>query len=189
MERAAVEAVFFSELKFHFIFSLYWRRFFAINNNYFTRLKSNRLNRLTSHGRILHVKKNMMWGTTMDFLTSTTHLHITTWVIGLILFFLAATGIVKSKGVHMALRLFYILIIISGGALYYKYAIEFRAPEGGMDYDMKFLFGILLIGMMEMVLVRQKKNKSTTIFWGLFVVFLFLTLFYGLKLPIGMNFF
>mgnify|MGYP003418427211 FL=1 len=189
MERAAVEAVFFSELKFHFIFSLYWRRFFAINNNYFTRLKSNRLNRLTSHGRILHVKKNMMWGTTMDFLTSTTHLHITTWVIGLILFFLAATGIVKSKGVHMALRLFYILIIISGGALYYKYAIEFRAPEGGMDYDMKFLFGILLIGMMEMVLVRQKKNKSTTIFWGLFVVLLFLTLFYGLKLPIGMDFF
>lgn len=125
----------------------------------------------------------------MDFLTSTTHLHITTWVIGLVLFFLAATGIVKSKGVHMALRLFYILIIISGGALYYEYAIASRAPEGGMDYDMKFLFGILLIGMMEMVLVRQKKNKSTTIFWGLFVVFLFLTLFYGLKLPIGMNFF
>ena len=125
----------------------------------------------------------------MDFLTSTTHLHITTWVIGLILFFLAATGIVKSKGVHMALRLFYILIIISGGALYYKYAIEFRAPEGGMDYDMKFLFGILLIGMMEMILVRQKKNKPTTIFWVLFAVFLFLTLFYGLKLPVGMDFF
>ena len=125
----------------------------------------------------------------MDFLASTTHLHITTWVIGLILFFLAAAGIVKSKGVHMALRLFYILIIISGGALYYEYAIEFRAPEGGMDYDMKFLFGILLIGMMEMVLVRQKKNKPTTIFWVLFAVFLFLTLFYGLKVPDGMDFF
>ena len=125
----------------------------------------------------------------MDFLTSTTHLHITTWVVGLILFFLAATGIVKSKGVHMALRLFYILIIISGGALYYEWAIANRVDATGMDYDMKFLFGILLIGMMEMVLVRQKKNKSTTIFWGLFVVFLFLTLFYGLKLDIGMNFF
>lgn len=125
----------------------------------------------------------------MDFLTSTTHLHITTWVIGLVLFFLAATGIVKSKGVHMALRLFYILIIISGGALYYEWAIASRADATGMDYDMKFLFGILLIGMMEMVLVRQKKNKSTTIFWGLFVVFLFLTLFYGLKLPLNWNFF
>ncbi len=125
----------------------------------------------------------------MDFLASTTHLHITTWVIGLILFFLAATGIVKSKGVHMALRLFYILIIISGGALYYEWAINFRTDATGMGYDMKFMFGILLIGMMEMVLVRQKKNKPTTIFWGLFAVFLFLTLFYGLKLPVGLDFF
>jgi len=117
----------------------------------------------------------------MDFLTSTTHLHITTWVIGLVLFFLAATGIVKSKGVHMALRLFYILIIISGGALFLTY-------RSGMDYDMKFLFGILLIGMMEMILAKQKKNKPTTIFWVLFAVFLFLTLFYGFKLPAGFNF-
>ena len=124
----------------------------------------------------------------MDFLTSTTHLHITTWVIGLVLFFLAATGIVKSKGVHMALRLFYILIIISGGALYYEYAINFRTDATGMSYDMKFLFGILLIGMMEMVLGKQKKNKPTTIPWVLFAVFLFLTLFYGFKLPIGFNF-
>ena len=125
----------------------------------------------------------------MDFLTSTTHLHITTWVIGLILFFLAATGIVKSKGVHMALRLFYILIIISGGALYYEWAINFRTDETGMSYDMKLLFAIVLIGMMEMILGRQSKNKPTTIFWVLFVVFLFLTLFYGLKLPIGFDFF
>ena len=125
----------------------------------------------------------------MDFLTSTTHLHITTWVIGLVLFFLAATGIVKSKGVHMALRLFYILIIISGGALYYEWAINLRTDATGMGYDMKFMFGILLIGMMEMILVRQKKNKPTTIFWVLFAVFLFLTLFYGLKLPVGMDFF
>ena len=103
----------------------------------------------------------------MDFLASTTHLHITTWVIGLILFFLAAAGIVKSKGVHMALRLFYILIIISGGALYYEWAINLRTDATGMGYDMKFMFGILLIGMMEMILVRQKKNKPTTIFWGI----------------------
>lgn len=125
----------------------------------------------------------------MDFLTSTTHLHITTWVIGLVLFFLAATGIVKSKGVHMALRLFYILIIISGGALYYEWAMNLRTDATGMSYDMKFMFGILVIAMMEMVLVRQKKNKPTTIFWALFAVFLFLTLFYGLKLPVGFKLF
>lgn len=117
----------------------------------------------------------------MDFLTSSTHLHITTWVVALILFFLAATGIVKSKGVHHALRLFYILIIISGGALFMEY-------RTGMDFDMKFLFGILTIGMMEMVLVKKSKGKPNTIFLVLFFVFLFITMFYGFKLPMGFNF-
>lgn len=115
----------------------------------------------------------------MDFLTSTTHLHITTWVIALVLFFLAAFGIVKSKGVHHALRLFYILAIVSGGALY--------EPSIG-DYHVKATFGLLTIVMMEMVLVRTKKQKPTTIFWVLFAIFLFLTLFYGFKLPMGFNF-
>lgn len=125
----------------------------------------------------------------MDFLTSTTHLHITTWVVGVILFLIAATGIVKSKGVHMALRLFYILIIISGGALYWKYGIEFRTDDTGMGYDMKFLFAFLTIAMMEMVLVKQKKGKNTGIFWVLFVAFFLVTAFYGFKLPVGMKFF
>lgn len=123
----------------------------------------------------------------MDFLTSTTHLHVTTWVIGLILFFVAVKK--PSTAVHMTLRLFYILIIISGGALYWKYGMDLRA-DNGMMYDMKFMFAILLIGMMEMVLTRTQKGKSTTVVWALFVIFLLLTLFYGMKLPAGfLNFF
>lgn len=117
----------------------------------------------------------------MDFLTSSTHLHITTWVIALVLFFIVALGSKKSKGLSMVLRLFYILIIITGGALFFKY-------RSGVDYDMKFLFGILVIGMMEMILSRQSKNKSTTVFWILFAIFLFAALFYGFKLPMGINF-
>ncbi len=124
----------------------------------------------------------------MDFLVSTTHLHITTWVIGLILFFIAAAGISKSKGVHMALRLFYILMIITGGALYWEYGINFRTDATGMGYDMKFLFAILTIAMMEMVLVKKNKGKKNGLFWILFAVFLFLTLFYGFKLPMGSSF-
>lgn len=119
----------------------------------------------------------------MDFLTSSTHLHITTWVVALVLFFLAATGIVKSKGVQHALRLFYILIIITGGAL----VMEYRSVSG-MDYDIKMTFGILTIAMMEMVLVKKSKGKPNTIFWVLFAIFLFVTLFYGFKLPVGFNF-
>ena len=115
----------------------------------------------------------------VDFLTSTTHLHMTICVIMLVLFFLAATGIVKSKGVHHALRLFYILIIVSGGALY--------EPSIG-DYHVKATVGLLTIAMMEMVLVKKSKGKPNTIFWVLFAIFLFVTMFYGFKLPMGWNF-
>lgn len=118
----------------------------------------------------------------MDFLTSSTHLHITVWVIGIILFLIGAMK--PNKGLHMALRLFYILIIITGGALF----IEAMDYGQGMNYGIKFLLGLLVIGMMEMVLVNQSKGKSTTVFWILFAIFLFLTLFYGFKLPMGMNF-
>ena len=119
----------------------------------------------------------------MDLLTGSTHLHITTWVVGIVIFFIAALSGKQSKGLHMALRLFYILIIITGGALFFKYS-----SADAMLYGIKFLFGILVIGMMEMVLVRQKKNKPTGMFWGLFVVFLFITMFLGFKLPLNFNF-
>jgi peptidoglycan/LPS O-acetylase OafA/YrhL len=122
----------------------------------------------------------------MDFLTNQTHLHITTWVVGIVIFLIAALSGKQSKGLHMVLRLFYILIIITGGALFIK-GMDYGQ---GMLYGFKFIGGILVIGMMEMVLVRQKKNKPTTMFWILFVVFLLITMFLGFKLPMGpMNFF
>lgn len=123
----------------------------------------------------------------MDFLTDTTHLHITTWVVAIVLFLAAAFMDRESKGrkiVHMILRLFYILVIITGLALFIAHS-SFDA----MQYGMKFLFGILTIGMMEMVLVRSKKQKPVTLFWILFAVFLLVTMFFGFKLPIGLDFF
>lgn len=123
----------------------------------------------------------------MGFLTDTTHLHITVWVVGIILFLVAAFMHRDSKGrkiVHMITRLFYVLIIITGLTLFIAHS-SFDA----MLYGLKFLFGLLTIGMMEMVLVRGKKQKPVTLFWALFVVFLIVTLFLGFKLPIGFDFF
>lgn len=123
----------------------------------------------------------------MGFLTDTTHLHITTWVIGIVLFLAAAFMARESKGrkiVHMVLRLFYILIIITGLTLF----IEHSAGDA-MMYGLKFLFGIVTIGMMEMVLVRSKKQKPVTMFWALFAVSLFVTMFLGFLLPIGLDLF
>lgn len=122
----------------------------------------------------------------MSFLTSTTHLHITTWVVALILFFIAAASGSKSKGIHMVLRLFYIFIIITGGALFMEW--RDKVTDGGMNYDIKALLGILVIGFMEMILGRKSKGKSVTVFWVLFAIVLFATLFMGLSKGININF-
>ena len=113
---------------------------------------------------------------------STTHLHITTWVIGIILFFVAYSllkkGSPKAKMTHMITRLFYILIFLTGGML----ISNFNA-----SYVDKMIVGILVIGFMEMVLVRTKKGKSTGIVWTLFVLAFLYVLYLGLSLPMGLH--
>lgn len=108
------------------------------------------------------------------------------WVVGIVLFLVAAFMHRDSKGrkiVHMITRLIYVLIIITGLTLFIEHS-----SYDAMLYGLKFLFGLLTIGMMEMVLVRGKKQKPVTLFWALFAVFLLVTLFLGFKLPVGFNF-
>lgn len=122
----------------------------------------------------------------MDFLAST-HLHITVWVLAIALFFIAylmpATA-KNTKIIHMILRVDYILVILTGVALF----IEGMDFGMGMLYGLKFIAGILVIGMMEMALVKKKKGKPSTLFVGLMLLFLFIALFLGFKLPMGINF-
>ncbi|RKL67879.1 hypothetical protein CR203_05070 [Salipaludibacillus neizhouensis] len=119
----------------------------------------------------------------------TTHTHIFTWVVALILFLVAvylfkAGNAKASKIVHMSLRLFYVFIIITGAILF----IEFSANNAAL-YGVKFIVGLLVIGFSEMVLVRMKKSKSITgVVIGL-IVTLLITLYLGFRLPIGFNFF
>lgn len=123
----------------------------------------------------------------MDALASTTHFHIFTWVVGIILFLVAAVMADGTKGrkiTHMIARLFYVLILISGVLLFVKYSSADAAL-----YGVKFLLGLLTIGMMEMVLVRSEKGKSVGVVWVLFFVFLFATMFLGFKLPVGISWF
>ncbi len=117
-----------------------------------------------------------------------THLHITTWVVALILFFVA-NSLFKSgkekpfKIVHMTLRLFYLLIIASGLQL----VLSLAAING--EYIGKIILGIYVIGMMEMILVRSKKKKPTRIFWIQFVIVLIIVILLGLRLPLGLKWF
>lgn len=111
-----------------------------------------------------------------------THAHITSWALALILFFVALylqkSG--KEKGakiVQMILRVFYILILITGIQLI------IGAASLPFAYIAKIVFGILSIGFMEMVLVRGKKGKPTTMFWVLLLVSLAITIYLGFSLP------
>ena len=116
-----------------------------------------------------------------------THFHIFTWVVGIILFLVAAVMANGSKGrkiVHMSSRLFYVLILVSGLLLF----------VGNSSYDpalygVKFLLGLVTIGLMEMVLVRSSKEKNVTTLWIFFFIFLFATMFLGFKLPVGISWF
>ena len=124
---------------------------------------------------------------TLGFLTDTTHLHIFTWVVGFVLFLVTASMATGTKGkkiTHMILRLFYVLIIISGAALFFAHM-----GADSMLYGIKFVLGILTIGFMEMVLIRGSKGKNTGLMWILFVIALLATLFVGFKLPLGFSFF
>lgn len=112
---------------------------------------------------------------------ATTHLHITTWVIGIILFFvtysLLKKGSPKAKMMHMITRVFYILIFLSGGMLISNFGV----------YAQKMIVGLLVICFMELVLVRTKKHKSTGIVWTLFILAFVYVLYLGLSLPMGFH--
>ncbi|MBU2660652.1 YisL family protein [Bacillus cabrialesii] len=117
-----------------------------------------------------------------------THLHITTWVVALILLFVSyslyASGSAKGgKITHMILRLFYILIILTGAWLFVRFA------NWNGEYAGKMILGIITIGLMEMLLIRKKKEKSTGGLWIGFVIVLVLTVLLGLHLPIGFQLF
>lgn len=119
----------------------------------------------------------------MGFLANTTHMHITAWVIALVLFFVCAMASKPNKVMHMILRVMYILLIITGGALVMKWRSDF-----GMIYDIKALFGILVIVFMELTLVKKQKGKPASVFLVLTLISIIATIFIGVTNGIGMNF-
>ncbi|PYZ93446.1 hypothetical protein CR194_09740 [Salipaludibacillus keqinensis] len=119
---------------------------------------------------------------------TSTHPHILTWVVALILFVVALAlfknGMAKQmKIVHMTLRLFYILIIITGGILFFHFA-----GNDHMMYGIKFVSGIAVIGFAEMVLVKLKKGKPAKGMAIGLVISLLVTLYLGFSMPVGFDF-
>lgn len=113
------------------------------------------------------------------------HAHVTAWVLALILFFVALSlhknG--KAKGfkiLQMVLRVFYIIIIVTGIGLLLK------VSHITALYVLKAVCGLWLVGLFEMILSRVSKNRRTSIFWAQFVVVFLLVLYLGfVKLPMS----
>jgi hypothetical protein len=115
-----------------------------------------------------------------------THMHLTAWVLALILFFVAI-GLYKAgkhrgfKIIHMILRVFYLLIIATGAELIFRW-LGTITPL----YWVKIILGILVIAFFEMVLVFTKKGKSTVLPWLLLVIAFVATVYLGFDLPLGL---
>ncbi|UII56327.1 YisL family protein [Cytobacillus spongiae] len=105
------------------------------------------------------------------------HAHVTTWFIALILFFVSFSLLRKGnmrgqKITHMILRLFYLLVLATGGHLLSLYQFSSLAL-------LKTLIGVLVIASMELVLSRGKKGKPVKNFLILFALSLVLVLYFG----------
>ncbi|WP_163537101.1 YisL family protein [Gracilibacillus sp. YIM 98692] len=115
-----------------------------------------------------------------------THLHITAWVLGLILllisFIFYKQGHKAGKILHMILRLDYLLILYSGGDLFAEYA------SGGFPFlgelIVKGLAGLWVIAGMELVLVKTSKGKPAKGVWAQLIIALIIALVLGFfRLP------
>lgn len=117
-----------------------------------------------------------------------THLHITSWVLALILFFLAVMFLNQGKAkpakiMQMILRVDYLLILYSGGAL----LVNYFNGEMLIEAIIKGLAGLWVIVTMEMIGVRRKKGKPVLGFWVQFGVAVLITIALGFgRLPLGL---
>jgi uncharacterized membrane protein SirB2 len=125
-----------------------------------------------------------------------THLHITSWVLALILF-IVALMLSKQQGkekaakiVQMILRLDYLLILYSGGDLLHQLTTVVDVSGALLgELIVKVIAGVLVIAGMEMVLVKGRKGKPTRVWWIVLVVALVLAVVLGFgRLPMGTQF-
>ncbi|UOE93279.1 DUF1516 family protein [Alkalihalobacillus sp. LMS39] len=84
--------------------------------------------------------------------------HAGSWAITLLLFFIAYFLIVTNKDkagkiVHMILRLFYVIMIVTGGWLLFTLYLS------DLTFIIKALLALALIYFMEVILTRAKKKN------------------------------
>ncbi|GAB3064591.1 YisL family protein [Salinicoccus sesuvii] len=115
------------------------------------------------------------------------HLHLTAIVLAVILFIITYNSVdtpdgqsAYSKPLHMVLRLIYLIVIFTGLMMFLDYG-----SSDQMMYGLKFLSGLVSIGLMEMALIRQRKSGTGRNLVIILIVFLIVTIALGIYLPAG----
>ncbi|GAF64042.1 DUF1516 family protein [Alkalihalobacillus trypoxylicola] len=116
--------------------------------------------------------------------TMFSHLHASSWAIMILLFFITYFLIKGGKAkagkiLHMVLRLFYVVMVVSGGYLLFS-MFQYGFPT---TFFIKALLALVLIGMMEMILTKTKKNtlNKPLLYWLIFIITVIIVPLIGLR--------
>lgn len=118
-----------------------------------------------------------------------THLHITAWVIAIILLFVVTSFYKQGKEkpgkiLHMILRLFFLIILFTGIHLFFIYT----KIDGELIF--KVITGIWTIVAMELITVKTKNDKPTKGAWIQFIIAFIIAILLGFgRLPMGFQWF
>lgn len=123
-----------------------------------------------------------------SFLISQTYTHMTSWFILLFLYFFVLIMYKGTKGrkiTHMLVRIMYIVVMITGGSLYYV----MMHSDHWLAYILKLSAGILFILLAEITIVKANKNKKFQIPFLASLAMIVFMMFMGYYLPMGMDMF
>lgn len=101
--------------------------------------------------------------------------HVGFWSLALLLFVISL--FLKGRALkvfQMILRLLYVCIFVTG-----LYLVIHVYSTYGILTIIKMIGGLGVISMMEMIVTRRLKQKSTGIFWVLLIVFLVWVFYMG----------
>lgn len=118
------------------------------------------------------------------------HLHILSWVLAIILFIATYLNISKNQGgtpffkpLHMVLRLFMLLTLISG-----FWVLIQSFMSGGANHmllTLKMLCGVAVIGLMEVSIAKRKRHEQSNIMFWITIGLIVITMALGIILPLG----
>ena len=95
------------------------------------------------------------------------HMHIASWVLLIILFFAAYFNFSEKQGatpyfkpIHMLLRLFMVLVLISGFWIWIQ-AFGDGNSGGHMLLTLKMICGVAVVALMEVTVTKRKRTSKS----------------------------